>query len=71
MKITHVYTEDWEAVYINGTLACQNNPLDVQQVLGKIPAGQSIDEIDFVTACQEWLDEAGKMPEKLEDVVLV
>lgn len=62
-KITFVQADDWEGLYINGVLVCEEHSICVEHLLSalKIPA-------TTIQADYDWLVARGRLPEKLSDV---
>lgn len=63
---------DWTALYLNGVLVTQNHTLSAIEVLRAMDGYKVVDGSNFtaktVEVDEDWLEEQGYMPEKLEDV---
>ncbi len=61
-KITIVYGDDWEGLYLNGVLVTENHSLHVGEVLEALEISCGYEETD-----REWMDERRCLPRLLDD----
>ncbi len=62
-KLTRVYCEDWEGVYLDGVLVAQGHSVDISDVAAALGV-----EYQSVEADSDWLEDEGELPESLSDV---
>jgi hypothetical protein len=55
------------ALYLNGILVVQNNPMPIFEVTETMTQNQPFDFEDLEVA-GEWLEKEGRYPEKFEDI---
>lgn len=63
-KITYVDNEDWIGIYVDGRLAYEGHSIASLELLRICRVNYETFEAD-----EEWLQEIGNFPRKLEDVV--
>jgi len=56
-----------EALYLNGVLVIQNNPMPRFEVTETMTANQPF-EFKELEVSGDWLDDVGRYPQKLEDI---
>lgn len=62
-KVTFVDGDDWEGLYLDGTLVEQGHHVRLEDVMKHLGV-----RYDALYADQEWLEARGRLPENLEDV---
>lgn len=62
-KITLIYTDDWMGLYIDDNLVYEGHEIEEEVLLKHL----NID-CDALWADEEWLNNRGNLPKKLEDV---
>lgn len=63
-KITYVFGDDWEGVYLDGELVAEGHRITLREfakLLGH--------DIEVVEADEGWLGDLGNLPNNLTDVV--
>ena len=63
-KITIVSGDDWEGVYRNGRLVCEGHIVNCYEALRSLGY-----PVKCVTADQDWLEDNGRLPDRLSEVV--
>lgn len=64
MRVTYVYGDDWDGVYIDGELRWEGHsisPMELLELVGIAPKS--------ITADYDWLCEHANLPKLLKDVV--
>lgn len=56
-----------EALYLNGSIVIQNNPMPRFEVTETLTNNQPFDFED-IEVCGEWLEKVGRYPESFEDI---
>lgn len=64
MKIVFVEGDDWEGVYGDGKLLAEGHRLNKRDVLDALGI-----EYEELNADKQWLEDSGRLPTWIEDVV--
>ncbi len=74
MKVTSVFSDEWDGLFVNGLLVHSEHTIYVAEGIGAIAAKRGypiiIESLTIETADQDWIDDMGDYPEKLSDVKL-
>jgi hypothetical protein len=69
MKVDLVSGDDWSGLYIENKLMMENHSLNVSRVLQLLSDHGIIAGFKEITADEDWLEERGRLPEELNEVV--
>jgi hypothetical protein len=69
MKITFVYADDWEGIYVDDKLVMENHSLDGYLVAEKLSELFGF-ELRGRSVNQCWIESRGNLPENLSDVLV-
>lgn len=62
-RVVYADGDDWAGLYVNGELRAENHSLRVSDVLEALGI-----EYERIECDQSWLEERGRLPERVEDV---
>lgn len=65
MKVNFVTSSDWEGLYVDGELVLEGHSISAMQVLRALKIAYTSVEAD-----DDWLYDVGRLPEKIEDIVV-
>ena len=65
--VTHVKSDDWEGLYVDGFIQDQNHSLRVDS-LGYLVNLFSLEDYRSFYVCGEWMEEQGYLPENIKDI---
>jgi hypothetical protein len=62
-KVTRVWTDNWEGLYVNGRLVAEGHSLDAREALEAVGWAVESRELD-----EEWITERGHLPDGIDRV---
>jgi hypothetical protein len=62
-KITYVTSDEWEGIYVDGKLVCENHSLSIREFLEYTGV-----ECDRMDCDEDWMADHGHLPEDLAEV---
>lgn len=65
MKYALVHGDDWEGLYIDGQLQMEGHHIRLEELLKVLGV-----EMEFIEPDQDWIEEHGRLPDKLTAVRL-
>lgn len=65
MKLNFVTADDWQGLYIDGNLVLEGHSLSIKSILDILNIKHHSVEVD-----DEWMQEEGRLPERIEDIVI-